>query len=190
MKRVKQTRPRWWHFEPPLTFVGSLTSTVLATTPSTSRKCLLCRIKFFDNMQPPRHDQCMNFLTKTIPFGEIWEGGYNVRLLISSRFSELIDQMFGADCLVSLYSYADFIYPFSECSFVCVDKNMVKFRPEVHCPHIGPSGGDMCSKRTFYLDCISYTPSAFLSCTRLHQCCRRLSVLINTGGAKRKLLCK
>ena len=92
--------------------------------------------------------------------------------------------------MVSLYSYADFIYPFNECSFVCADKNMVKFRPEVHCPHIGPSGGDMCSKCTFYLDGISYTPSAFLSCTRLHQRCWRLSVLINTCGAKRKLLCQ
>ena len=65
--------------------------------------------------------------------------------------------MFRADCMVSLYSYADLIYPFIECSFVCIDKNMVKFRPEVHCPHIGPSGGDMCGMWSFYLDGTSYT---------------------------------
>lgn len=34
------------------------------------------------------------------------------------------------------------------------DKNMVKYRPDVHCPHIGPSGGDMCSEVTllFWVD--------------------------------------
>lgn len=23
---------------------------------------------------------------------------------------------------------------------------MVKYRPDIHCPHVGPSGGDYCSK--------------------------------------------
>lgn len=26
---------------------------------------------------------------------------------------------------------------------------MVKYRPEVHCPHIGPTGGDMCIARDY-----------------------------------------
>lgn len=26
---------------------------------------------------------------------------------------------------------------------------MVKYRPEVHCPHIGPTGGDMCIDRDY-----------------------------------------
>ncbi|KAF9067972.1 hypothetical protein BDP27DRAFT_1267003 [Rhodocollybia butyracea] len=30
-----------------------------------------------------------------------------------------------------------------------IHKNMVKFRPEVHCPHIGPTGGDMCIPRDY-----------------------------------------
>ncbi|KAJ3794180.1 hypothetical protein GGU11DRAFT_811428 [Lentinula aff. detonsa] len=30
-----------------------------------------------------------------------------------------------------------------------VHKNMVKYRPEVHCPHIGPTGGDMCIPRDY-----------------------------------------
>ncbi|KAE9391129.1 hypothetical protein BT96DRAFT_945593 [Gymnopus androsaceus JB14] len=28
-----------------------------------------------------------------------------------------------------------------------IHKNMVKYRPEVHCPHVGPNGGDMCIAR-------------------------------------------
>ncbi|KAJ3879940.1 hypothetical protein F5051DRAFT_324939 [Lentinula edodes] len=30
-----------------------------------------------------------------------------------------------------------------------IHKNMVKYRPEVHCPHIGPTGGDMCIDRDY-----------------------------------------
>ncbi|KAF9070240.1 hypothetical protein BDP27DRAFT_1220995 [Rhodocollybia butyracea] len=30
-----------------------------------------------------------------------------------------------------------------------IHKNMVKYRPEVHCPHIGPTGGDMCIPRNY-----------------------------------------
>ncbi|KAJ3999701.1 hypothetical protein F5050DRAFT_879378 [Lentinula boryana] len=30
-----------------------------------------------------------------------------------------------------------------------IHKNMVKYRPEVHCPHIGPTGGDMCIDRNY-----------------------------------------
>ncbi|KAJ6591247.1 hypothetical protein DFH09DRAFT_1306873 [Mycena vulgaris] len=27
---------------------------------------------------------------------------------------------------------------------------MIKYRPAVHCPHIGPTGGDMCNERSYY----------------------------------------
>ncbi|KAK0487758.1 hypothetical protein IW261DRAFT_1449602 [Armillaria novae-zelandiae] len=30
-----------------------------------------------------------------------------------------------------------------------IHKNMVKYRPEVHCPHIGPTGGDYCIPRNY-----------------------------------------
>jgi hypothetical protein len=36
-------------------------------------------------------------------------------------------------------------------------KNMVQFRPQVHCPHIGPTGGDMCIARD-YLDIVMGYP--------------------------------
>ena len=34
---------------------------------------------------------------------------------------------------------------------------MVQFRPQVHCPHIGPTGGDMCIARD-YLDIVMGYP--------------------------------
>ncbi|KAK7041771.1 hypothetical protein VNI00_009060 [Paramarasmius palmivorus] len=30
-----------------------------------------------------------------------------------------------------------------------IHKNMLRFRPEIHCPHVGPSGGDMCIERDY-----------------------------------------
>ncbi|KAK0243904.1 hypothetical protein EDD85DRAFT_179726 [Armillaria nabsnona] len=30
-----------------------------------------------------------------------------------------------------------------------IHKNMVKYRPEVHCPHVGPTGGDYCIPRNY-----------------------------------------
>ncbi|KAK0187763.1 hypothetical protein F5146DRAFT_1104650 [Armillaria mellea] len=30
-----------------------------------------------------------------------------------------------------------------------VHKNMVKYRPDVHCPHVGPTGGDYCIPRNY-----------------------------------------
>ncbi|KAE9411122.1 hypothetical protein BT96DRAFT_802077, partial [Gymnopus androsaceus JB14] len=38
-----------------------------------------------------------------------------------------------------------------------VHKNMVKYRPEVHCPHIGPTGGDMCIDRD-YIEVVDTNP--------------------------------
>ncbi|KAJ4490750.1 hypothetical protein J3R30DRAFT_3400017 [Lentinula aciculospora] len=38
-----------------------------------------------------------------------------------------------------------------------IHKNLVQFRPDVHCPHIGPSGGDMCIDRN-YLEVTSAVP--------------------------------
>ena len=34
---------------------------------------------------------------------------------------------------------------------------MVKYRPEVHCPHIGPTGGDMCIDRD-YIEVVDTNP--------------------------------
>ncbi|KAJ3752277.1 hypothetical protein EV360DRAFT_55502 [Lentinula raphanica] len=38
-----------------------------------------------------------------------------------------------------------------------IHKNLVQYRPDVHCPHIGPTGGDMCRDRD-YLDVTSTVP--------------------------------
>ncbi|GAW08269.1 secreted protein [Lentinula edodes] len=38
-----------------------------------------------------------------------------------------------------------------------IHKNLVQFRPDVHCPHIGPTGGDMCRDRN-YLEVTSTVP--------------------------------
>ncbi|KAJ3800613.1 hypothetical protein GGU11DRAFT_676902 [Lentinula aff. detonsa] len=38
-----------------------------------------------------------------------------------------------------------------------IHKNLVQFRPNIHCPHIGPSGGDMCMDRN-YLNVTSAAP--------------------------------
>jgi len=37
-----------------------------------------------------------------------------------------------------------------------VHKNMVSFRPQVHCPHIGPTGGAMCIARDYLQVAMGY----------------------------------
>jgi hypothetical protein len=46
-----------------------------------------------------------------------------------------------------------------------VHMGMIKFRPEVHCPHIGPSGGGMCVDDQSYVDRVTqkyFTNSPFI----------------------------
>ncbi|KAL0564365.1 hypothetical protein V5O48_017683 [Marasmius crinis-equi] len=38
-----------------------------------------------------------------------------------------------------------------------IHKNMLKFRPDVHCPHVGPTGGGMCVDRD-YIDTVENPP--------------------------------
>ncbi|KAJ3774162.1 hypothetical protein FB446DRAFT_491120 [Lentinula raphanica] len=38
-----------------------------------------------------------------------------------------------------------------------IHKNLVQYRPDVHCPHIGPTGGNMCKDRN-YLDVTNTVP--------------------------------
>ncbi|KAK0202087.1 hypothetical protein DFS33DRAFT_1047010 [Desarmillaria ectypa] len=63
-----------------------------------------------ENQQYESYEQCVQFLTKEVPFGASWSGGENTGF----------------------------------CRYV--HKNMVKYRPDIHCPHVGPTGGDYCSK--------------------------------------------
>jgi len=43
---------------------------------------------------------------------------------------------------------------FSTLQYRMVHQNMVPFRPDVHCPHIGPSGGGYCTNDLVYQDVV------------------------------------
>ncbi|KAK0441678.1 hypothetical protein EV421DRAFT_636920 [Armillaria borealis] len=66
-----------------------------------------------ENQQYESYEQCVQFLTKEVPFGASWSGGENTGF----------------------------------CRYV--HKNMVKYRPDIHCPHVGPTGGDYCIPRNY-----------------------------------------
>ncbi|KAL8919211.1 MAG: hypothetical protein Q9172_005084 [Xanthocarpia lactea] len=65
------------------------------------------------NAQYTSREECFNFLTKNIRFGQAYELGRNTLL-----------------CRM-------------------VHQNMVPFRPDVHCSHIGKTGGGKCDDKTF-----------------------------------------
>ncbi|KAI5303128.1 hypothetical protein KEM56_007882 [Ascosphaera pollenicola] len=58
-------------------------------------------------------------------------------------------------------------YGLGEDTLVCraLHKVMLPFRPEMHCPHIGPSGGEMCADDRNYVDVVTkkyYTHTPFV----------------------------
>ncbi|KAF7340314.1 hypothetical protein MVEN_01950500 [Mycena venus] len=65
------------------------------------------------NQQYNSTKDCMDFVLRTIPLGEIWQGGQNTAV----------------------------------CRYVHTP--MLALRPAVHCPHVGPTGGDMCFDHTY-----------------------------------------
>ena len=71
------------------------------------------------NKQYQSADECMDFLTKQIRFGQAYEMGRNTLLCRS------------------------------------VHQNMVEFRPDVHCSHIGPTGGGKCGDDKTYLETVT-----------------------------------
>ena len=71
------------------------------------------------NQQYQSNDDCLNFLTNQIRFGEAYELGRNTLLCRS------------------------------------VHQNMVPFRPAVHCPHIGKTGGGMCADDKTYVETVT-----------------------------------
>jgi len=56
-------------------------------------------------------------------------------------------------CIDYIYRKTPFgkVYQWGGDSAMCryIHKGMIKYRPAVHCPHIGPSGGEMCIKRDY-----------------------------------------
>jgi len=63
-------------------------------------------------------------------------------LFISINMIHFRLRLYGVATLVLNFAV---IHSMSACWFTYVGKNVVRFRPDVHCPSIGPSGGDMCS---------------------------------------------
>lgn len=80
--------------------------------------------------------QCYNYLTKQTRFGEAYELG--TYLNGSLPVGVIIIWVIGRNTLL--------------CRMV--HQNMVPLRPEVHCPHIGPSGGGYCVDTPSYADTI------------------------------------
>ncbi|KAL8769004.1 MAG: hypothetical protein Q9209_004921 [Squamulea sp. 1 TL-2023] len=70
------------------------------------------------NAQYTSAEECFNFLTKKLRFGQAYELGRNTLL-----------------CRM-------------------VHQNMVPFRPDVHCPHIGKTGGGSCDDNKSYLQTV------------------------------------
>ena len=53
-----------------------------------------------------RHDRCMSFLTESVPFGDVWEGGADVRARILPFYLvKLTSLIHGVDSVVPLPSY-------------------------------------------------------------------------------------
>ncbi|EEB93931.1 hypothetical protein MPER_07347, partial [Moniliophthora perniciosa FA553] len=63
-------------------------------------------------------EECYNFMTNEVPFGQPWEAGGNL----------------GVDTSIKVKGH-------------CID--MLEFRPDIHCAHVGPSGGGMCEDRDY-----------------------------------------
>lgn len=87
-------------------------------------------------------DACLTFM-EALPFGESWQGGMNTgwcRYIHKSMFVLATSILHGLT-VVTCPRFLD----------------LVQFRPDVHCPHIGPTGGDMCIDRN-YLEVTSTVP--------------------------------
>lgn len=79
---------------------------------------------------------CYNYLTTVTRFGEAYElGMYSVGFF---PVELILTWVIGRDTLL--------------CRMV--HQNMVPLRPEVHCPHIGPSGGGYCVDTPSYMDTV------------------------------------
>lgn len=87
--------------------------------------------------------ECEGFLTAKVRFGEAYELG-----------------MFPQSRHLSLYTWigdADLMLNAGRNTLLCrmVHQNMVPFRPAVHCPHIGPTGGGYCNDDMSYAETVT-----------------------------------
>ena len=108
------------------------------------------------NQQYDSADECFNYLSQKVRFGQAYELGTLTRIEVSrseSQGKHANSLIVGRDTLLCR----------------SVHQNMVQFRPEVHCPHIGKTGGGYCADDTTYLDTVTqnyftnspYTPYGY-----------------------------
>ncbi|KIY49529.1 hypothetical protein FISHEDRAFT_26124, partial [Fistulina hepatica ATCC 64428] len=128
-----------------------------------------------------RWDQLFDYLMPRLApaiaeeFGETYEPGVsNITNLIARRAATDVCEIAMEHCLGENQQYDSLDHcmhfltvetPFGRpyegglntgwCRYV--HKNMVKYRPDVHCDHIGPSGGDMCIARD-YMEIVDEVP--------------------------------
>ena len=93
------------------------------------------------NQQYSSASECLDYLTQNVRFGQAYELGMstdNESLKTNSQ-----------------REYADYLIA-GRNTLLCrsVHQNMVPLRPEVHCPHIGKTGGGYCTDDTTYLDTV------------------------------------
>ncbi|KAJ3746211.1 hypothetical protein DFH05DRAFT_922790 [Lentinula detonsa] len=96
-----------------------------------------------ENQVYASNDACMGFITQ-IPFGQPWEGGMDngwCRYVHKSMYFFVL--FLTRELTRQLLIHLPLPWSF------CFKLDMVKYRPEVHCPHIGPTGGDMCIPRDY-----------------------------------------
>jgi hypothetical protein len=80
------------------------------------------------------YDKCMDTILNKKPLGDWWAMGIDNGVFSYGRF--IVLQL--ANVRTTLHE--------ALCRWIHM--GMVQFRPSVHCPHIGPTGGDMCNPRT------------------------------------------
>lgn len=96
------------------------------------------------NVQYNSTGECIDFIMNKVPFGDIWQAGQN-----TGNYSISCDgfgvkwsfQEYVVICITRWYEESILHHIKLRCFF------QVPRRPSVHCPHIGPDGGDMCTKR-------------------------------------------
>jgi hypothetical protein len=93
------------------------------------------------NLQYQNQTACENHLVNETRFGEGWEWGMDT---VSCRMVSRIVYRFAVTILLFKGVYTDGYQ-------TQIHQNMVPLRPEVHCPHIGPSGGGMCVDDRTYI---------------------------------------
>lgn len=132
--------------------VGVLTQTIAKSICGTATKS--CN---GTNTQYASPAECLNFLTKQVRFGKAYELGMLLPLYFSPPPPPTLPVPPVYDELPPQPAKQPSLPRVGKNTLLCrmVHQNMVPFRPDVHCSHIGPSGGGYCSDDKSYLQTVS-----------------------------------